>query len=294
MKKEIEGALFIVRRRAAPFHQLVVMNRLSRTNFVQDVGSSLELQVIKPYLMFRDATRPDLCVHGLWFHDDADRKAITTQLYNLIKAATPGGAPAPPAAASPPSMKSGGGGSGSSDSAASAGGSSAQAGRALLSLVRGEAGPSLPQPPSSSSAAAAAASSALATSVLVPAVDALFQNAAKQQRSSGPAVSSPAPGGGAAPSSSSSSSSSSVKAGRKAGAGAAGVGDLQQQLGAASLGDGAGGSGGFSGGHGLGEVNILLTRKQLQTVLLDMLGDDKFIQVLHSRYMDVVTQQMKK
>ena len=249
------------------------MNRLSRTNFVQNIGVSLELQVIKPYLMFRDSTRPEALVHGLWFHDDADRKAITNQLYKLIKESN---APAAPRAAGVTvGATAGGSGPAPAASDASALPAAAHAGKVLLSLVRGE-------PPT---VAAAGEQKSAPDSGLAPGVDVLFQQARAAGRQAPtavdalPSASSPVSSSGAAGSSSSSSSIDGVARSRRG---------KEERSAAAAPPPAA------SATTSLGEVNILLTRSQLQTVMLDMLRDDDFIRVLHARYMESVTSSMKK
>ncbi len=53
VRKDVEGSLFIVKRRVAPRFALVVMNRLSDTNLVQEVDASFEFDIRDPYLIFR-------------------------------------------------------------------------------------------------------------------------------------------------------------------------------------------------------------------------------------------------
>jgi hypothetical protein len=47
-------------------------------------------------------------------------------------------------------------------------------------------------------------------------------------------------------------------------------------------------------GGSLGEVSIILSKSQLQAVLLDLVQDDAFVSTLHNRYMQTVTQQLAR
>lgn len=49
-----------------------------------------------------------------------------------------------------------------------------------------------------------------------------------------------------------------------------------------------------SAGGGLGELNIILTRKQLQAVLMDMLSDDDFVKRLHAKYVETAMRMAEQ
>ena len=99
------------------------MNRTSRSNFVFDVVPTLQLKLVKPYLMFKDSSNDEAGVNGIWFQDEAERKAVTQALARLLRG--PGAAAPAPAAA--------GGGDPLEKGAAPSG---IVAGRTLLSLVQ--------------------------------------------------------------------------------------------------------------------------------------------------------------
>ena len=50
-RKNVEGALFLVRRRSHPRHQLVVLNKVSAANHAEDVRLGMEL--VRPNLLER-------------------------------------------------------------------------------------------------------------------------------------------------------------------------------------------------------------------------------------------------
>lgn len=164
-------------RDGVPQHRVVVMNRTSRSNFVFDVVSTLQLKLVKPYLMLKDSANDEAGVNGIWFQDEAERKAVTQALARLLRGS--GGAAPAPAAAGDPLEKV-------------AAPSGVVAGRTLLSMVQASpaagASASLPQVPlpvsgSGMPAPASAAAPRLAPAAgLAPAAAALFSSFAASQR----------------------------------------------------------------------------------------------------------------
>lgn len=221
-KRNIEGALFITERDDDPQHRIVVLNRTSTTNLVQDVALTLQIQPKKPYLMLRDSAHPEVGIYGIWFQNDAELKRITHALARLMKG-----------------LKQL-----TSESADTAAQSGAAAGRALLSMLQQQAPPPAPVVSQSSAAVISTQAShkplAGPSGDLAPAAAALFSSYAASRAGGG------VPGTAVAVAASPAGAASSASA------------------------PGA------------------LTRRQLQTVLLDLLQDDGFIDVLHSRYLQVL------
>ena len=103
---DCEGPLFIVKRGSAPRFNLTIVNRLSRTNFMRPVTSAFHVELVEPYLIFKDSPEPHRTViHGIWFPDDRERQNIFDMLRRSINAQAPadnsassvfGGSPAPP------------------------------------------------------------------------------------------------------------------------------------------------------------------------------------------------------
>ena len=77
-RKEVEGALFLVKRSAAPRFRLIVMNRLSTKNLLQDVTAQFQQEIMEPYLIFRcaDPVTGEKVIHGIWFPSDDERKKV--------------------------------------------------------------------------------------------------------------------------------------------------------------------------------------------------------------------------
>lgn len=71
-KADIEGPVYVVRRRSAPWYQLIVKNQFSTTDLMDYVSPSWELDCQKNYFFYKveDLGKP---IRGLWFHDDSER-----------------------------------------------------------------------------------------------------------------------------------------------------------------------------------------------------------------------------
>uniref|UniRef100_A0A7S2RPJ6 mRNA-decapping enzyme C-terminal domain-containing protein n=1 Tax=Rhizochromulina marina TaxID=1034831 RepID=A0A7S2RPJ6_9STRA len=89
-RSECEGPLFVVKRNNNPRFQMIVMNRLSRSNEVHDITASFFAECIEPYLIFRSnqTAAGDSDIHGTWFPDPAERQRIFQLLQRLISAQT--------------------------------------------------------------------------------------------------------------------------------------------------------------------------------------------------------------
>jgi len=104
---DVEGPLFVAKRAGNPKYRLVVLNRSSLTNLVEDIDADFEVEIVDRYLIFRRAGSND-AIRGLWFHSLEEHAAIGRLLEKLqaqIKAnpPPPPRAPATPAAAAPAS-----------------------------------------------------------------------------------------------------------------------------------------------------------------------------------------------
>merc|ERR1719491_330804 len=74
-KADIEGPVYVVRRRSAPWYQLIVKNQFSTTDLMDYVNPSWELDCQNNYFFYKveDLTKP---IRGLWFHDDNERTKL--------------------------------------------------------------------------------------------------------------------------------------------------------------------------------------------------------------------------
>lgn len=63
-RKNVEGTLFVVKRRVEPRFQFVVLNRLSTENCREDLLGAFEFELSPPYLLYRNSEE----VNGIWFY----------------------------------------------------------------------------------------------------------------------------------------------------------------------------------------------------------------------------------
>jgi mRNA-decapping enzyme 1B len=81
-KLDIEGSLFLVKRRQMPRFQLSVLNRNSTDNYCVDISATFQVQNKDPYLMFR---KPDNSIQGIWFHNGPEREQVAALLQKVVK-----------------------------------------------------------------------------------------------------------------------------------------------------------------------------------------------------------------
>ncbi|KAK7234003.1 mRNA-decapping enzyme [Aureococcus anophagefferens] len=94
---DVEGPLFIAKRRSQPRYRLVVLNRLSMSNLVEDVDAGFEIEVVDRYLIFRRAD-DQARIRGLWFHSLEEHAAIGALLEKVQADAARGRRASPPPA----------------------------------------------------------------------------------------------------------------------------------------------------------------------------------------------------
>ena len=100
-KTEIEGTLFVYRRRTPPDFGFLVLNRKSvKNNLIQPITPELEVTLQRPFLLYkpREGT-----IFGVWFCEPAECERVNKELTSLIEKAKKQGQGQKPA-------KGGGGG----------------------------------------------------------------------------------------------------------------------------------------------------------------------------------------
>lgn len=82
-KANIEGPVYVVRRRSAPWYQLIVKNQFSATDLQDNLHPNWELDCQKNYAFYKveDTTKR---IRGLWFHDDKERQKLEGELSKLL------------------------------------------------------------------------------------------------------------------------------------------------------------------------------------------------------------------
>lgn len=90
-KANMEGPVYLVRRRGAPRYQLLVKNQFSTNDLLDDLHPEWELDCQKNYVFYKveDASKQ---IRGLWFHDDSERQrieAVVEKTLGEIRSAPP-------------------------------------------------------------------------------------------------------------------------------------------------------------------------------------------------------------
>ncbi|CAM6046851.1 unnamed protein product [Sphagnum compactum] len=80
-RKDVEGSLFVVKRRTHPRFQFVVMNRRSTENLVEDLLDDFLYEVQVPYLLYRNATQE---VNGIWFYNPRECEEVAKLFQRLL------------------------------------------------------------------------------------------------------------------------------------------------------------------------------------------------------------------
>ncbi|CAM6018345.1 unnamed protein product [Sphagnum balticum] len=82
-RKDVEGSLFVVKRRTQPRFQFVVMNRRSTENLVEDLLGEFEYEVQVPYLLYRNAAQE---VNGIWFYNPRECEEVAKLFQRILSA----------------------------------------------------------------------------------------------------------------------------------------------------------------------------------------------------------------
>lgn len=300
-------------------YRLVVTNRLAPTYMMADVTPAFRFQVKKPYLMFRDVSTPaaagakspaDASVYSLWFHDEAELTSFAKTLLQVMKELVPGGMRpagdgAPTSAGATDAVDGAEVAGPASGGGSTSTGAGAGAAQSLLALIRGGTGSSSGASSGGDASRASSAGAGVAGAATAPM---LLTPAGMHATAAGaPAPAPPA----ALPAAMSAGASSLYAAVAPAPTPALHVtGSAPLTLLAASLPHAAPPAGTYiltpahssggvpatapaasalGGGTGLGDLGILLSRSQLQALMLDLMRDDTFVDALHQRYVATVT-----
>ena len=90
----------MVARVTEPQFKLVVLNRLSMTNLIEDVDTTFELEVVDRYLIFRREGDEET-IRGLWFHSLEEHARMGALLEKVQADAAREAAAPPPAPPAP-------------------------------------------------------------------------------------------------------------------------------------------------------------------------------------------------
>jgi len=83
-KANIEGPVYVVRRRVAPWYQLIVKNKNSSNNLTDFLHANWELDCQKNYIFYK-VEDPMKRIRGLWFYDDDERTRLEGEIEKLLE-----------------------------------------------------------------------------------------------------------------------------------------------------------------------------------------------------------------
>ncbi|PNH05971.1 mRNA-decapping enzyme-like protein [Tetrabaena socialis] len=105
-RKNVEGSLFLIKRRSAPRFRMMVLNKMSTENYVEDIHGGLDFELNPPYLMY---THGNSEIMGVWFYEQEDMTRIEEVLKRIKQHSQAPVPPASPAARPAAPVRSAGG-----------------------------------------------------------------------------------------------------------------------------------------------------------------------------------------
>ncbi|EFJ47163.1 hypothetical protein VOLCADRAFT_61625, partial [Volvox carteri f. nagariensis] len=79
-RKDVEGSLFLLKRRGTPRFRMMVLNKLSTENYVEDIHGGLDFELNPPYLMY---THGNAEIIGVWFYEQEDLHRVENVLMRI-------------------------------------------------------------------------------------------------------------------------------------------------------------------------------------------------------------------
>ncbi|XP_059608677.1 mRNA-decapping enzyme 1A [Phlebotomus argentipes] len=81
-KTDVEGAFFVYRRNAEPFHSIFINNRLNTNSLVEPITADLEIQTQPPFLLYRNERSR---IRGFWFYNKDELKRVADLISGYVK-----------------------------------------------------------------------------------------------------------------------------------------------------------------------------------------------------------------
>lgn len=83
-KANIEGPVYLVRRRISPWYQLLVKNQFSNNDSLDNLHPDWQLDCQQNYVFYQ-VEDPTKHIRGLWFHDDSERQKFEGFLESTLE-----------------------------------------------------------------------------------------------------------------------------------------------------------------------------------------------------------------
>lgn len=81
-KTDVEGAFFVYRRNAEPFHSIFINNRLNTNSLVEPITADLEIQSQPPFLLYRNERSR---IRGFWFYNKNELERVADLISGYVK-----------------------------------------------------------------------------------------------------------------------------------------------------------------------------------------------------------------
>ena len=85
-KKDMEGSLFVAKRRDSPMFKLILLNRNSNENLEVAIRGTFQMTKRDQIVIFRDSASTEEAIRGIWFHDAEERDNFLRYVENVVKA----------------------------------------------------------------------------------------------------------------------------------------------------------------------------------------------------------------
>lgn len=82
VKRKVEGACFIYERKSRPLYGIFILNRLDTTNFIELINSCMDIQLQKPYILYRNIFK---IIYGIWFYEKSECMEMAAVLQRILK-----------------------------------------------------------------------------------------------------------------------------------------------------------------------------------------------------------------
>eukprot|EP00803_Ostreobium_quekettii_P003262 evm.model.scf_1131.1 EVM.evm.TU.scf_1131.1 scf_1131:37305-38441(+) len=80
-RKNVEGTLFLVKRRTAPRFKFIVMNGKGTDNYMEEVDGEMTVEQMESFILY---TRKPQGLTGIWFYETADRNNFMGVLHRVV------------------------------------------------------------------------------------------------------------------------------------------------------------------------------------------------------------------
>ncbi|KAL3153048.1 hypothetical protein ABBQ38_012072 [Trebouxia sp. C0009 RCD-2024] len=82
-RKDVEGSLFLLKRQTQPRFRIVILNKKSQDNFVEDILGDFKFEIASPYILYRSKSDE---VIGIWFYDENESAMVSGLLQRITSA----------------------------------------------------------------------------------------------------------------------------------------------------------------------------------------------------------------